>query len=48
MILVLARELVEAQNLARACMPPLAYMLPPALILMLRHRRDPGVGLTRA
>jgi hypothetical protein len=35
MILVLAYELVEAQNLARPCMPPLACMLPPALILML-------------
>jgi hypothetical protein len=34
MILVLAYELVEAQNLARACMPPPACMLPPALILM--------------
>jgi hypothetical protein len=34
MILVLAYELVEAQNLARPCMPPPACMLPPALILM--------------
>ena len=34
MILVLACGLVEAQNLARACMPLLTRMLPPALILM--------------
>jgi hypothetical protein len=34
MILVLACELVEAQNLARACMPTPARMLPPALILV--------------
>jgi hypothetical protein len=34
MLLVLACELVEAQNLARACLPPPARMLPPALILM--------------
>jgi hypothetical protein len=30
MILVLARELVAAQNLARACMPPPALILVPA------------------
>jgi len=34
MILVLACELVEAQNLARACMLPPACMLLPALILV--------------
>jgi hypothetical protein len=35
MILVLAYELVEAQNLARACMPPPALILMPAWILVL-------------
>ena len=48
MILVLASELVEAQNLARACVLPPALILVPAWILVLTCELVEAQNLARA